>query len=561
MDTINEGYDEPPIKIEPKEEFVYEEIENYDLSEAENPPGDDVKTKACSNDTELLGLHSREVESDYFGEPAGVEVIVKEELDLSCSEDEDDENPLHDDTAIRKEPSCLPDDPDKDNKSLECHICNKKYSLRNSYLCHMKKHGLHQTTRKHGTIASTSEPVYDEKKNFCISCNIKFQSKRTFNLHKMAHRYMVHKHERGYEDTQFDCEFCNSQLNSFNRYRSHLVMAHGDEIPKIFQNDPAYLRCLYCHLQFEKPTTRFEHERTHKSEEKPFLCSTCSRAFSRRRDRKLHETLHCPKSAQNANRVKHKPVVFSLDPEYDNDKNFCITCDRQFDSRAAFTSHRKVHTEKIRLHRDQKPKGDEMYNCELCSRKLTSAYRFRIHVATMHGDIIPKSQIGNPAYLRCLFCHLEFEKPTLRFQHEQTHMAEDKPYRCPVCPRAFKRLGAREYHQEVHSQGPITCDQCPVVCQTRSQLNMHIQNTHNKPIVTEFPCKRCGKVFDSYVKRKSHALSHRDEFQFECDVCKAKFSLEKNLVLHKKKHLCPRLTQRLRRAAKKASRQKQIEGV
>ncbi|CAD7080455.1 unnamed protein product [Hermetia illucens] len=564
-------------EYEPKEEILDETLVSYGLSYPGSDPTSGHETKCGSiflsvertyifvceyccarfGDMGSLGVHLENVHFDYIKqEDFRLETVPKEEADPDCDTIEDEAYPEEQvpstdiTTTSTDTPStsaaATPPAPTK-TKPYACKECNSQYSTRKAYVRHMKQHGLPETQtppQKRRDVVYALQPDFDEEKNFCNTCNLQFETKRLFRNHKIAHLDRNRKEERAIETAQLTCELCGCQLTSAYKFRAHLATTHGDEIPTSLQGDASYLKCLFCHLKFEKPTTRFVHEESHNTEEKPYRCSVCPETFARANQRQTHESIHSltstsaqqPKALETKNQSKFKTiVVFALEPSYDEERNFCNTCNRQLDSKSAMMNHKKAHNWKIRQQSDDRPKI-EQFPCELCDRQLTSAYRFRSHVATMHGDEIPKSLQGDPAYLKCLFCHLDFEKPTVRFQHEQTHNTEDKPYRCSMCPKAFMRWGDRKTHEAVHQRKPFICPHCPNMYKTRLHLRTHINGAHTQTDTKQYPCEYCGKLFESVAERKFHVRTHKKQILFECDECDAKYGERRNLLLHKKRH-------------------------
>ncbi|XP_037906705.1 serendipity locus protein delta-like [Hermetia illucens] len=94
-------------------------------------------------------------------------------------------------------------------------------------------------------------------------------------------------------------------------------------------------------------------------------------------------------------------VVFSENPNFDDEKNFCITCNREFASKSSCNKHKFLHRNLIH------PKHPTFF-CELCPGKFKSDSELRDHIVTNHGDEIPKSLQDDPTYLKCRFCHKDF---------------------------------------------------------------------------------------------------------------------------------------------------------
>lgn len=270
----------------------------------------------------------------------------------------------------------------------------------------------------------SENPIYDYARSFCVTCNHKFSSRKALRCHKFHHnRKILERQGIKRKEPPLTCEICLKRYTLERSLREHIVTQHGDKIPPSLQNDPTYLMCKFCHKKFEKPTERYQHEEDHLSEENPYRCSVCPKSFPRNWKRQLHELVHKGKDWK-------EPVqmVFSDNPSFDNEKNFCITCNYKFSTKGSFNHHKNKHKAKIR-EKQAFEKAEEILSCELCGRQYTSEFALRQHTVIYHEDTIPLFFKDDPTYLQCQFCDKQFEKPTERYQHEETHVEEEMPYR------------------------------------------------------------------------------------------------------------------------------------
>lgn len=223
-------------------------------------------------------------------------------------------------------------------------------------------------------------------------------------------------------------------------------------------------------------------------------------------------------------------IVFSQNPQFDEQNNFCTTCNRGFPSRISFKTHKNSHWAEIRKKRIR---HEVTFSCELCSEQFKSKFSLREHVVMQHGDRIPKSLEGDPTYLKCRFCHNQFEKPTERYLHEKSHANEQTPYRCSLCAQSFPRSSGRRNHELFHREnGPVFCSYCPKAFRIQAHLDRHTKLFHS--LTKPFSCEYCNKSF----RRNSYLVHHKFSHSrpHKCDECGKRLAQLRSLHRHKKRH-------------------------
>ncbi|XP_037906999.1 zinc finger protein 208-like isoform X1 [Hermetia illucens] len=426
-------------------------------------------------------------------------------------------------------------------------------------------------------VVFTENPEFDNAENFCITCNHKFSSKGVFKAHKYTHRVKILEKQGAVRpEGRLSCELCSQRYKLNFTLRQHYVISHGDTIPPSLKDDPTYLKCRFCHEQFEKPTERHEHEKSHARDERPYKCSLCPKLFTTSTNREYHESIHSEDPSQALKNLKlrekirrskieklaaikglkHGPtpvkMVFSENPKFDNTKNFCITCNHKFSTKAVFKTHKYKHRVKI-LEKQGVPRPEGKFSCELCSQRYKSNFTLRQHYVIGHGDTIPKSLQDDPTYLKCRFCHEQFEKPTGRHEHEKSHARDERPYKCSLCPKLFTTSTNREYHESLHKEHPSHGSKKFKIDRKieRSKVESEAGKPRVKLVFSENPkfdnaknfCITCNHRFSSKGVFKAHKYTHRmrilekqgavrPEGRLSCELCSQRYKLNFTLRQH-----------------------------
>ncbi|XP_061512177.1 zinc finger protein 397-like isoform X2 [Anopheles gambiae] len=112
---------------------------------------------------------------------------------------------------------------------------------------------------------------------------------------------------------------------------------------------------------------------------------------------------------------------------------------------------------------------------------------------------------------------------------------DERPFRCAICPKAFRLSSTLSAHKKLHDQrGPsLRCETCGRAFTQPSALFSHrLLHRSDRP----HSCSLCGKQFVRLHALKTHVLSHADERPYECDQCGKAFTEKHVLVRHRKTH-------------------------
>ncbi|KAM8727853.1 uncharacterized protein AB9X84_001375 isoform 1-T1 [Acanthopagrus schlegelii] len=160
------------------------------------------------------------------------------------------------------------------------------------------------------------------------------------------------------------------------------------------------------------------------------------------------------------------------------------------------------------------------YSCNICGKRCVSEVALSAH-----------GRVHDESYeFRCKYCNMSFKTKVDKFNHEQIHSTEEKPYKCPDCSETFHTNKERRIHLEDH-RGPrqTKCHICEVEFFAPLYLQRHLPvHTGERP----FKCPVCQRGFNQPGHLKSHMRLHTGERPYKCQHCDKSFNHNVSLKSH-----------------------------
>ncbi|XP_023261165.1 zinc finger protein 236-like [Seriola lalandi dorsalis] len=182
----------------------------------------------------------------------------------------------------------------------------------------------------------------------------------------------------------------------------------------------------------------------------------------------------------------------------------CTECGRFYSKRWPHTCEHKV-----------KP-----YSCNICGKRCVSEVALNSH-----------SRVHNENYEHpCKYCNITFKTKVDKITHQQIHLTQGKPYKCPDCSETFATNKERRTHLEDH-RGPqeLKCHICGIEFNRLLSIRRHlIVHTGLKP----YKCSVCQRGFNQAGHLKSHMRLHTGERPFKCQHCDKRFNHNVSLKSH-----------------------------
>ena len=257
-------------------------------------------------------------------------------------------------------------------------------------------------------------------------------------------------------------------------------------------------------LLFERHQLEF-----HTKETNIYKCNDCTSRYSKnhyltKHKKDVHGTRavkskcdHCEKIFES--KLKLERHIYN---SHKQNRFHCDMCDESFSVQ-----------NKLKRHRGRKHLKSRDFPCKECPKKFFSVIDVRTHVVQVHSDYAP---------YKCNMCPAAFKRNSGWNNHLKTHL-EAKDFPCPVCQKNYKCKKSLKHCLAKHENPdpevfPCNVENCGVVLSTSNGFKGHVK-THGYR--ERLPCHVCSSTLSTRqdLKRHIRKVHSSEEKKFSCNIC------------------------------------------
>ncbi len=302
-----------------------------------------------------------------------------------------------------------------------------------------------------------------------------------------------------------ECKVCGLIISETELLREHNETHHG------------VFTCRICYRTFTSRSNLERHSRLHTGH-KPYICSKCGKAFSRKDHLTNHSAKHAFKCGKCLKRFVEKE---SLRAHYHKDHHceltdICTHCNKGFTDHRVYTEHMKSHPENFPG--GQRPLKDDHMMLQMKTRRYTHKCS---ECGMMYADPLDLSRHLHNIHMLffCLGCYESFADPIMYSQHFISHQGEANIFECFACRQICTTYEELREHEQSHSG---------------SKAHMLISDLSGE--TDTYLCPYCAKVFPNEALLMEHVSIHEGLQRNTCNVCGKRFDSISKLEEHQDQH-------------------------
>ena len=264
------------------------------------------------------------------------------------------------------------------NKDLECSICNKSFSSKDTLKKHLRR--IHEAGKSH----------------ICSECGDKFYDKRELKVHILS----MHEGKK-----LFRCSICKLCFIVRSNLKKHMISVHGMdnslnpfELQKmnLIHEVESSLNCEQCGEKFQNKRELKMHSISVHEGKVLYRCSICNFQNQTIQGMKTHIVFDHEK--KNLLNCRPKEILrMNLFHQIEKSQT-CDQCGEKFENKTELKKH------KLSVH-----EGKQLHRCSFCTACFKISISLKRHVSTVHE----KKNLLNPApkskkLYQCEFCESKF---------------------------------------------------------------------------------------------------------------------------------------------------------
>lgn len=307
--------------------------------------------------------------------------------------------------------------------------------------------------------------------------------------------------------------------------------------------------CIICELAFQNEESFYNHVMFSHERVFEYFCEKCDKSFSSKLRLALHTRSHHTKRTVQCGSCDKSFVDKSMLDEHNASKHSargqteksleCPVCKKVYNRSSRLRKHMTTH---------ERLQKNNVFICEPCSMAFGAIEDIDEHCNRSHDDDsvnISKKELF--FVVCCEYCEYAFVDHHQLVKHKETHLNDEKPFKCGYCMACYETYSKLKTHKNTHISQQVKfpvqrhymcdVDDCWKRYRHWSDLLNHRKTVHliNPSI---YKCNECEQTFYqswnfSYHKKTVHSIT-----MIKCEECNFECKTVYNLKNHKKRAHC-----------------------
>lgn len=132
----------------------------------------------------------------------------------------------------------------------------------------------------------------------------------------------------------------------------------------------------------------------------------------------------------------------------------------------------------------------------------------------------------------CNICKMVFANKKLMKRHLMCVHSDDRPYKCDICFKSYKRSDHLRNHLSSHNKTNEEKKHICLICEQSFATAKELK--HHKIKHYKCPYENCSYTYSTISKMKYHLNKHKCNLVYTCPGCSQTFVIYKDYIEHKK---------------------------